>query len=214
MVFLDLSLRQNPAYGEVLQRVKSGDKYLDIGCCVGQDIRALVFDGAPSENTYGADLEKKFMEVGYELFMDKSTLKTTLIEADIFNPESDLKQLDGQIDVVHAASFFHLFSWDGQVKAAKRVVLLLKNSPGSMIVGRQAGNVEAGEVTGRVTDRSRFQHNPESFAKLWKQVGIETGTEWKVEASLGEMRFPEDGKPGFEFATRGMAWLTFMIRKL
>lgn len=31
-------------YPEVLERIKNGDQYLDIGCCVGQDIRKLVSD--------------------------------------------------------------------------------------------------------------------------------------------------------------------------
>ena len=93
---------------------------------MAQDIRKLVNDGAPSENTYASDVKKDFWDWGYHLFLDKETLKTCFFEADIFNAESELKQLDGKIDVVNAASFFHLFDWDGQVKAAKRVVQLLK----------------------------------------------------------------------------------------
>lgn len=40
--FLDLSLGQAKQYPEVLQRVKNGQRLLDMGCCFGQDIRRLV----------------------------------------------------------------------------------------------------------------------------------------------------------------------------
>jgi SAM-dependent methyltransferase len=124
--FLNLSIVEAPVYDEVVQRVKNGDLYLDIGCCMGQDIRQLVRDGAPHENVYGSDLKKDFWEIGYDLFLDKSSLKTKFIEADIFDAESNLKELDGKLDIVHAASFLHLFDWDGQIKAAKRLIELLK----------------------------------------------------------------------------------------
>lgn len=54
--FLNLSLCQQPSYSSVLERLKGGAKYVDIGCCLGQDIRRLVADGAPAENLYGAEL--------------------------------------------------------------------------------------------------------------------------------------------------------------
>ena len=49
-MFLQLYMSQNPVYGEVLYRLKKGERLLDLGCCFGQDIRKLVHDGVPSEN--------------------------------------------------------------------------------------------------------------------------------------------------------------------
>jgi hypothetical protein len=51
-------------YQQVLERVKNGENFLDLGCCLGQEIRKLVFDGAPSVNTYGSDLHGEFISVG------------------------------------------------------------------------------------------------------------------------------------------------------
>jgi SAM-dependent methyltransferase len=185
--FLNLSIGTSGAYQEVLERIKNGEQYLDLGCCVGQDIRKLVHDGAPSQNTYGSDLKASFWDIGYELFCDKSTLKTTFIEADIFDANSDLHKLDGKVDIVNAASFFHLFDWNDQVSAAKTVVQLMKPSSGSLLVGRQGGRVEPGEFTGQVgREKSLYWHNPESFARLWKQVGEETESEWEVDAYFDE----------------------------
>jgi hypothetical protein len=40
--FLDLSIVKTKVYSEVVQRLKSGEKILDLGCCFGQEIRQLV----------------------------------------------------------------------------------------------------------------------------------------------------------------------------
>jgi SAM-dependent methyltransferase len=210
--FLNLSIVEAPVYDEVVQRVKNGDLYLDIGCCMGQDIRQLVRDGAPHENVYGSDLKKDFWEIGYDLFLDKSSLKTKFIEADIFDAESNLKELDGKLDIVHAASFLHLFDWDGQIKAAKRLIELLKAKPGVLIFGRQGGKVEPGVITDVDMDPNPYWHNPESWAKLWKQVGDETETKWEVDAFLGEEDLTK--RMNAKIITAGTRFMTFSIRRV
>lgn len=40
----------------MVQRLKDGARYLDVGCCLGQDIRKLVADGVPSAHLYGVEL--------------------------------------------------------------------------------------------------------------------------------------------------------------
>lgn len=191
---------------------------LDIGCCVGQDIRKLVFDGAPSENMYGSDLEKNFMDIGYELFLDKTTLKTTFIPADVFDEESGLKQIEGEINIVHGASFLHLFDEEGQQKACKRIVKILKSEPGSLFIGRQIGNVDSGVAVGTLQkSKQRFRHNPESFKDLWRKVGEETSTKWEVHASLEDQDLQKlAAKMGIEaaFLPSGSRWLSFGVRRV
>jgi SAM-dependent methyltransferase len=206
--FLNLSIVESPVYQEVLQRIKDGGKYLDIGCCMGQDIRKLAHDGAPQENMYGSDLKKEFWDIGYDLFLDKESLSTKFIAADVFDTDSGLKELDGRLDLVHTASFFHLFDWDGQVKAAKRVVELLRAEPEVMIFGRQGGMPQAGALP----NLDSYWHNSESWAKLWKQVGEETGTEWKVESFLGEEDLTK--RMNAKIVPAGTRFLTFNIRRL
>jgi SAM-dependent methyltransferase len=210
--FLNLSVAEAPAYNEVLERVKSGDQYLDIGCCMGQDIRKLIHDGAPQENLYGSDLRKDFWNIGYDLFLDKSTLTTKFIEADVFDTDSHLKELNGKLSIVHAASFFHLFDWDGQVKAAKRVIELLKAEPGVMVFGRQGGKAEAGSFVHVKKDQTAYWHNAESWAKLWKQVGDETGSKWEVDATLGEEDLTK--RMNAQIVPVGTRFMTFTIRRL
>ncbi|KAG8994877.1 hypothetical protein FRB94_009626 [Tulasnella sp. JGI-2019a] len=177
----------SPRYMQVIERIKQGQKLLDMGMCFGQDIRKLVLDGAPSENLYGSDLRADYIELGYTLFKDKDTIKSTFFAADIFDPSSPYTTIDGKIDIVYTGSFFHLFTWDNQIKVAKRIVQVLRPQKGSMVLGRQSGSLIAGESTRRGGTQQVYRHDSTSFARMWKQVGDETGTEWEVQSELGDL---------------------------
>ncbi len=186
--FLRLGISQSFFYPEIVARVQNGEHLLDVGCCLGQDIRKIVFDGAPSENIYGTDLHGGLMEVGYDLFLDRDRLRSTFIAADIFDPSSSLAQLHGRIDIVYAGSFLHLFDWESQVAAAKRLVALMRPQKGGLIVGQGFGHLDADLYPlGPNTSRRIYKHNPESFARMWEQVGAETGTSWNVHGQLEVM---------------------------
>lgn len=179
--FLDLSIGRSQQYAEVLERVKKGDQFLDVGCCFGQDIRRLVFDGAPVENVHGSDLLQAFLELGYDLFLDHDKLpRSTFFAADIFAPTSPLDELAGNVDMIHAASFFHLFGYEDSQTVAKKFVAILRKKPGSMVLGRQMGNKNPGEFEHKAGKGSMYRHNPESFKKWWDEVGEATGTKWNV----------------------------------
>lgn len=196
--------------------MKSGEeKYLDLGCCFGQDIRRLVKDGVASENCYGSDLRLNFMELGYELFLDKNSLKTKFIEADVFDPESNLKSLDGQIDILHAAAFFHLFDYENQKKVGKRVARLLRPQKGSLLVGRQVGNVKGGEFEHRTnTTQKMFRHDVETWKQMWKEIGEETGTSWEADATLREWHgvIPSGSEQSWQ--PEGVRQLAFSVRRV
>ncbi|KAJ6787678.1 hypothetical protein PWT90_08376 [Aphanocladium album] len=181
--FLDLVLCTTPAYPSLLSRVRSGAVFLDLACCLGQEIRKLVHDGAPSERTYGADLHDGFFRVGYDLFRDHDRLRTTFLAADLFDDTSVLvAQLAGRVDIVYVGDLFHLFGLAQQEAAAARVVQLLRAAPGSVLVGRHAGARTPGED--QTAARSHFSHDAESWKTLWRRVGERTGTSWTVEAEL------------------------------
>ncbi|KAK7723900.1 hypothetical protein SLS64_000231 [Diaporthe eres] len=83
--FLNLSLSKKPSYERLLERLRDGATYLDVGCCIGQDIRKLVHDGAPGGSLHGAELQEGFIGLGYDFFRDRDTLGATLVQADVFN---------------------------------------------------------------------------------------------------------------------------------
>src|SRR5688572_21633615 len=98
--FLELGMMTTYEYEDILERTKRGEKLLDLDCCFGQGIRQLVFDSAPSVNTYGSDPWGDFLSIGYELFKDRDRLQTTFITADVFDDSSPLTNLAAQMNIV------------------------------------------------------------------------------------------------------------------
>ncbi|KAK5170100.1 uncharacterized protein LTR77_004684 [Saxophila tyrrhenica] len=210
--FLDLAISQHSHYQEVLNRMRTGEQvYLDLGCAFAQDIRRLVADGVDSSQCYGADLRLDFIDLGYDLFRDKDSLNSKFIEADIFDPDSPLKQLDGEIDIIGASSFFHLFSWEEQKSAAHQVLKLMKPRGGSLLVGRQVGAREPAEKARgvQIGAGSRFRHNLESWQKFWKEVGDEAGVQLQVDGT--DKDIPDAYK---NILTFGDLVLEFAVRRL
>ncbi|KAK0100925.1 hypothetical protein ONS95_007367 [Cadophora gregata] len=191
--FIDLSLSRLPSYSHVVNLLKAGGRLLDLGCCFGQDLRKLVHDGAPASSLFGAELREEFIELGYELFLDKDKIGVNFLRADVFDPDSSLKELDGQLDVVHVGLFLHLFGWEGQRKACERIVGLLKPEKGVLILGQQVGCLMACDVKFE-GERKVTRHDLVSFDRLWDEVGKATGTEWLVRAKLDEGLGVGDGK--------------------
>lgn len=172
-----------------LSNTSTPQTLLDLGCCFGQDIRRLVADGVRGENLYGVDLRLQFLELGYELFRDKVSLRAHFLEGDVFEEDAEaeggkeLSTLDGKIDIIYAASFLHLFDWEEQVRVGMRMVRFMRGD--SLVFGRQVGTTKPGPYPRRMDpSRSRYTHDPDSFQRLWDEVGEKTGTKWKVIAEL------------------------------
>ena len=183
--FLDPGIYHLPAYTAVLERVKEGQSLLDIGCGMGQDLRRLAADGAPTDNMYATDIIPDFWDIGYDLFRDREGMKAKFIQADILDPESALMPFAGKMDIMYVGLFLHLFTWSKQVDALKRMVRLSRE--GSTVLGCQVGHREAREIGtawggGGGGGTVVFHHNVESFENMWRQVGRETGTRWAIEA--------------------------------
>lgn len=81
-----------------------------------------------------------------KFFRNAAILRVPFTAADVFDPDCPLKAYNGTFDIIHAASFFHLFSWDRQVQVIVDVfVPLLKPAPGSLVVGWQIGTPKGGD---------------------------------------------------------------------
>jgi len=186
--FMKMHISKNPAYAAVLKRLRSDNqKLLDLGCGFGQELRTLIADGVPATSLFGLDVSDGFVELGFELFKDKATMQSQFIVADLLTAPAVPAQLDGNMDLIFAASFFHLFGWDDQLTLSKRAVAMLKPQVGSTIFGHQLGGVQAKEsVSPQVPSGKIYFHDPESFRRFWRLVGEETRTEWKVEVESSE----------------------------
>jgi hypothetical protein len=112
---------------------------LDIGCCFAQDLRKLLFNGAIGEQLVGVELKPEFVSLGFDLFKDRETYPGRFIARDSFDTTVS-STLEGQSDIVHAASFLHLFGWEDQIRATVRLVAFLKDKSGTMVLGRHVGS--------------------------------------------------------------------------
>ena len=210
-----------PGYQEAVARVKDDASVLDVGCGFGQDLRYMAADGAPTANMYASDIVPTLWDLSYDLFRDTDRMKARFIPADILDPASPLMELRGKMDILVVSLIFHLFDWEGQVKAGNNMVALSR--PGTLLIGRQIGNsigmaipittTASGEVGG-VGSHTRFFHNPETWQEMWRRIQRETGTEWEVESSLHLLK--EWGGQDEDYAWMGphARGLEFMVRRV
>ncbi|KAF7628457.1 hypothetical protein AFLA_003813 [Aspergillus flavus NRRL3357] len=208
--FLDFGANLSPIYPEVIQRLRAGQTFLDLGCCFGQDIRKLVHDGAPSENIIGADTEGRFMDLGYELFRDKDTLKARFYAASVFDEEF-LSEWHGKIDIIYVGAFLHLFDIEKQALVVARLVELLRRRPGSIVFGRNLGAERGGAFRMKTLGWDVFRHSRETMRLLWE--GAPEG-DWRVDAELMEYR-----SEGWDDSRRGWVGdetkeMRFVVRRL
>lgn len=175
-------------YDEIFSRLQQGATLLDMGCCFGQDIRKLVYEGVPAEQLTGTELEPVFVDLGYELFRDKDTLSAKFVVGDIFaNGAYGLE--DGTFDFIHTGSFFHQFTWVEQLESLEKCLRLLKPSAGSMLVGRQIATDTPGTIKHVALRRGEaFHHDIESWKELVREVAKQMGLKVDVEADLMDLK--------------------------
>ena len=209
-------------------------------------MRKLAFDGVPSENLYGLDRDIRFVDIGYDLFQDRDTLKSKFVIADMMadyaqdtttqmsgEPLADssgfssstqetqntsiipFSELNGQISIIGANSFFHLANWCEQLQMAKNTVRLLAPIPGSLILGRQVGSLIPGEYNSINEDSQakRYAHNVESFCRFWDQVACEVGNgcKFRVEAHLDEEELGVNRNQGQSWSEPNIRRLVFAV---
>ncbi|KAI1267976.1 hypothetical protein F5Y18DRAFT_377052 [Xylariaceae sp. FL1019] len=224
--FLSLQFAADPHYQTALQTLlqdpdspsQSWDRQtrlLDVGCCVGQVLRKLALDGVDSTRLYGTDIEPRFFDVGYDLFMDRESFQATFIVGDMLKQQQtggfgseDVEVLDGRMTFVHAHSFFHLFTWDDQVRAAMRIIRFLDEGRDDvMVFGQQVGTMSP-RRNGKLGSDKVYLHNAETWQLLWDEVGERTGTRWRT--SMEPIAKIEIGAGGVESAMRKMS---FSVRR-
>jgi SAM-dependent methyltransferase len=189
--WLVLGLSTQPHYSsllEYLQNSPSSAKLLDLGSCLGQDLRKLAHDGAPVKCLYGSDLIPEWETVGHALFRDQESFKGRYITAGIFDdpPDSLLVRTEGTWDVINILMFLHAFGWKDQVRACKKILKLLSSKPGSMIIGGQTGSVKAGEEMLKAPflkegfEKPIFRQSKETLKRMWEKVAESEGVKLKI----------------------------------
>lgn len=150
-----------------------------------------MYDGAPAENIYGSELRPEYIQLGYDLFLDKQTLKAKMITPgnifDVRDKKGGLYELveKGGVDIIYASAFIHLFDWEGQVEVCCLLSELLKYEKGSKILGRQIGTTDGNAQefihASAANGKTIWLQSRTSWEKLWEEVGKRMGTEGKWE---------------------------------
>ena len=173
--FLSLSLPWYPPYSRIVETLRrdSSSLFLDLGCCIAQELRFLASEGVPSTQLLGADLDPSFFDLGYNLFCDRETFKADLMRANILDDleKSDIGKYEGKISFIFVGAFLHLFSWENQIVALSHIIHLLRPESGVMVLGRQVGNINPGHYTRKSVPDRNFHHDVGTFKELWMQVG-------------------------------------------
>ncbi|KAL3455565.1 hypothetical protein BJX64DRAFT_294911 [Aspergillus heterothallicus] len=198
MRFLTCHLARLPFYEQkVLARLRASPEngFLDAGCCVGQEMRHLVYAASiPATQLYGFDIEPRFFELGYRLFRDKGRFAATFVGGDLgvdggeeeWERGQIVQKIKGRVDVVWAGSLLHFWEYEGQVRGLERLIGLTRGEPGTVVCGRQMGSTVAGvyELTGLMDKTMHYRHDVESLQGMWREVEARTGTRWEVQAEL------------------------------
>lgn len=101
--------------------------------------------------------------------------------------------------MINAGYFFHLFSWEDQLAAGKRLVGLLRSDEASkgLIMGGHVGG-EIFEKKGWM-DSDLYVHSIESWTKLWEEIGEATGTRWDVSVTKDPLARRSKTQSGREY---------------
>lgn len=213
MRFLLYNLPLLPFHDKVIDRLRSGAVFMDAGCCFGQELRYLINrEGISPSQLFGFDLDKTFLDLGFELFRDQDRLGDHFIVGDVLaSPQSpegaELSKFDGKIDIIFCSSFLHVWPWDEMIKATKRLVELTEGRPGAIICGKQLASKEAGHYTMPNAHNQNYRHNEESMARFWDQVSQETGTKWEVQSGFyAGIELDKNRMHAWSEPNQGMIW--------
>ncbi|KAF8810807.1 hypothetical protein BYT27DRAFT_7091067 [Phlegmacium glaucopus] len=204
--FVSFFMERNIIYKHIVEYAQKtpSDKspvVLDLGCCMGTDLRKLLQDGYPanstSTNVYGCELLPEFITEGHKLYRDgpdsKKPTPIKFFSDDIFNvpvkadgavAESGsfgLNNLRGKIDILYAGALFHLFEEEKQFALAQRLVALInakfsadRNNTEAIIFGRHIGSLEAHKAHRPSEFGGAFGHSPESWKEMWETILVQT----------------------------------------
>jgi len=222
---VSLMMSENDIYSRVLELGKADSEalLLDIGCCMGTDVRKAVFDGFPGSQIIACDLLPEFIMLGHKLYGDKGASSVHFITGDVFSlprPEavatpiprsttplsdiSSLSDLAGRVSFVYAGAFFHLFDEPTQHGLALRLAQLIRRGKPAILFGRHQGLENAGLIDDNL-GRTRYGHSPGSWGRLWISV---------FKTVFGTDFVPEQVKVNAELKPTDMTGKTFLGRNV
>ena len=192
--FLEQGLSRHPDYNEVLTTLMASStpppKFLDIGTCLGQDLRTLASAGVPADRLFGADIFPEFERIGHMLFRDDDRFPPSqFICGNLLSDDAQDKLCEtrGSWSIVHLSMFLHLFGLEDQERACVKVLELLRG-PGTFVLGTQTGSMDAGSlVLGPPYDGNVvYRHSRETMVAMWEKAAKVCGKDVKIHVQYDE----------------------------
>jgi hypothetical protein len=209
---LDFNLCHRPSYPKIVARLSSDPsaRHLDVGCCLGQDIRKLILDGCPSQKITAIELEQPFIDLGYDLFKDREKMHTQFLTTNIVTDTDVVKGFEGKMTSIHMGFVFHLFDRGEQKIVLSNLLKMLVTDGSGILLGHCVAHAD-GVMQPAMLGKMTFRHNLETWKQLCEEVEEETGVKIKTWETL--MPFTTEGK--FDsWRDDGKRILAFEVTKL
>ena len=174
-------------------------QHLDVGCCLGQDIRKLLLDGVPPSQVTGLEVEPGFIDLGFSLFKDKDRLATRFLKANVLTDIDTLSQFEGKISSIYIGMVLSLFNHEEQKTVLRNLLKMLVDDGTGILLGNTVGHVD-GLMQPAMMGKMTLLHNLETWKKLCKEIEEETG--FKIQTWEELMYIPPDGTYGWRHEDR------------
>lgn len=155
---------------------------LDVGTCLGTDLRQMLVDGA--RQVYGIDSEPRYFAIGNKMWSNGSDRDQQLVHCsacDVLDLEQ-LKRLElPQVDVIYSGSVLHLFSAEQGLRFAMNLFQLTPprradEARTGVLFGRTIGSTDRPFVSPKFDDSKEPQlnylHSIDSLQRLLESVGF------------------------------------------
>ena len=141
----------------------SNTNVLDIGCCFGADLRYILYCGCSKEQIFGVDINAQLIDLGFDFFSDRDSLKDRFIAMDVLAKngntfiETALKMSKGKaFDIIFLGNIFHLLTED-ECKLLTQIVFKLIEPQKGIIFGSCIG-ADINGIYSRTGRANRYLH--------------------------------------------------------
>ena len=191
----------HPNYLQVFVRYKDSSeiKFVDIGCCMGTDLRYIICNQPENlqiQTALGIDIQEEFFDIGCELLFNDSSamrerfIKTNILDDDYLEKCSNVTLLqsflgkssdnsDGQgkgTDIAYCSKVFHLLSEKQTEKLSTLVYQDFLKSTGGIFFGKTVGCTNPSEPERHHEKRDifgfSFVHSIKSLKEMLENIGF------------------------------------------
>jgi len=177
---------RHPNYKEIIEKQpKDTTRILELGCCMGTDIRKFLIEGYREQNVLGVDIQKEFINIGIQMFDDHPSFQKRFVICNVLEDGSEDKNttlkafISKGVNVVYCSAVYHLLCEQDGHKWTKVVASML--SPGGIYFGSCGGSARSGPILaktnsqeGESTESSAMQylHSVNSFTTMLETFGF------------------------------------------